>query len=72
MIGKLYMLMGKLIILRIKIKIKIGEGIKGWLVIGVREFNLVLLGLLGILICCSLRIVRVWAKAKVEVKEEVR
>ena len=53
------MLMGKLIILRIKIKIKIGEGIKGWLVIGVREFNLVLLGLLGILICCSLRIVRV-------------
>jgi len=57
MIEKLYMLMGKLIILRIKIKI--GEGIKGWLVIGVREFNLVLLGLLGILICCSLRIVRV-------------
>ena len=70
MIEKLYMLMGKLIILRIKIKI--GEGIKGWLVIGVREFNLVLLGLLGILICCSLRIVRVWAKVKVEVKEEVR
>lgn len=55
------MLMGKLIILRIKIKIKIkiGEGIKGWLVIGVKEFNLVLLGLLGILICCSLRIVQV-------------